>query len=106
MIKRDIGAEIILGLESAIDYMHGKKTKAVVNRIQIPDNIDVRSIRKKLHLSRQAFADRFGFSPRTLQHWEQGDRNPQGSAKVLLLLLQREPKMIENILVSNKWGIV
>lgn len=48
--------------------MRGKKTGAVVHRVEIPDNIDVRMIRKKLHLSRQEFANRFGFSARTLQH--------------------------------------
>lgn len=102
MIKRNIGNEIIEGLESAIDYMRGKKASGIVHKVEIPDEIDVRSIREKLQLSRQAFADRFGFSSRTLQHWEQGDRNPHGSAKVLLLLLQREPKTIENILANKR----
>lgn len=102
MTKRDIGNEIIQEMELAIKYMRGKKTPVVVHKVEIPDTIDVRLIREKLHLSRQAFADRFGFSSRTLQHWEQGDRNPQGAAKVLLLLLQREPAVIQRILSSKK----
>lgn len=101
MTKRNIGNEIIQGMEDAVKHMRGKKTRAVVHRVAIPDNIDVKKIRKKLHLSRQEFANRFGFSARTLQHWEQGDRRPQGAARVLLLLLQREPEMIENILNCN-----
>jgi putative transcriptional regulator len=101
MTKRNIGDEILQGMEDAISYVRGKKTSAVVHKVEIPDEIDVRLIRENLHLSRQAFADRFGFSSRTLQHWEQGDRNPQGSAKVLLLLLQREPAIIESILSQN-----
>jgi putative transcriptional regulator len=101
MTKRNIGDEILQGMEDAISYVRGKKTSAVTHKVEIPDEIDVRSIREKLHLSRQAFADRFGFSARTLQHWEQGDRNPQGAAKVLLLLLQREPAIIESILLKN-----
>ena len=44
------------------------------------------------------FAESFGFSARTLQHWEQGDRSPHGPARVLLLLLQREPIVIAKIL--------
>jgi len=98
MAKRNIGKEIIDGLEEAVSHLRGKKTGAVVNKVVIPDKIDVRLIRKKLHLSRQVFADRFGFSSRTLQHWEQGDRHPQGAARVLLLLLQRDPETIESIL--------
>ena len=66
------------------------------------DEIDVKSIREELNLSRQEFADSFGFSARTLQHWEQGDRNPHGPARVLLLLLQREPKIIAKILRNDK----
>ena len=73
-----------------------------VHKIEIPDEIDVRAIRKNLNLSRQKFADRFGFSSRTLQHWEQGDRHPHGTARVLLLLLQREPSTIEEILKQGQ----
>ena len=96
--KRNIGDELIHGMEDAVDYMRGKKTRAVTHKIAIPDEIDVRSIRKNLSLSRRDFANRYGFSERTLQHWEQGDRQPHGPARILLLLLQREPATIENIL--------
>jgi len=70
-------------------------------KVEIPDNIDVKKIRKNLNLSRQEFADCFGFSARTLQDWEQGDRRPQGSARVLLLLLQKDPVAIENVLYKQ-----
>jgi putative transcriptional regulator len=102
MSKRNIGNEIIASLEEAVGYMRGKKTRVAVHKVKIPDKIDVKAIRKKLKLSRQEFSDRFGFSSRTLQHWEQGDRHPQGPARVLLLLLQREPATIEGILKNGK----
>lgn len=101
MSKRNIGNEIIDGLESAVKYVRGNEDDVVVHKVEIPDQIDVRAIRENLHLSRQAFADRFGFSSRTLQHWEQGDRKPHGSAKVLLLLLQRDPYTIEKLLLKK-----
>ena len=100
--KRNIGDELIQGVEDAVKYMRGKKIRAVTHKVEIPDEIDVRSIRKNLSLSRQEFADRFGFSARTLQHWEQGDRHPHGSAKILLMLLQRDPSTIESILWDKK----
>lgn len=98
MTKRNIGDEIIQGMQNAVDHMRGKKTLAVVHKVKIPDEIDVKKIRNNLHLSRQEFADRFGFSVRTLQHWEQGDRCSHGPARILLLLLQVDPSAIENIL--------
>ncbi|MDP3770124.1 MAG: helix-turn-helix domain-containing protein [bacterium] len=102
MTKRNIGDEIIQGMTEAIEYIRGNETGAIVHKVEIPDEIDVKSIREKLNLSRQEFADSFGFSARTLQHWEQGDRNPHGPARVLLLLLQREPKIIAKILRNDK----
>jgi putative transcriptional regulator len=100
--KRNIGNEIIEGLEDSIRHMRGKKTSACVHKVKIPYDIDVKTIRKKLSLTRQEFADSYGFSIRTLQHWEQGSRHPHGPARVLLLLLLREPKTIQNILLGDK----
>src|SRR5580700_3376694 len=100
--KRNIGNEIIEGMEAAVDYMRGKKVRTVTHKVHIPDKIDVRKIREKLGLSRQEFANRYGFSSRTLQHWEQGNRHPHGPARVLLLLLLREPVTIEKILNDTK----
>jgi putative transcriptional regulator len=99
--KRNIGNEIIEGLEDSIAHMRGQKTRAHVHRVEIPNEIDVKTIRKKLCLTRQAFADCYGFSIRTLQHWEQGSRHPHGPARILLLLLQREPQTIQNILLKD-----
>ncbi|HAU0213578.1 TPA: helix-turn-helix domain-containing protein [Legionella pneumophila] len=101
MTNRNIGQEIIHGMEEAIEYIRGNKGSAKVHKVEIPNEIDVREIRENLNLSRKEFADSFGFSPRTLQHWEQGDRAPHGAAKVLLLLLQREPATIAKILRQN-----
>ena len=102
MIKRNIGDEIIQGMTESIEYIRGNEAGAVVHKVEIPDEVDVKSIREELNLSRQEFADSFGFSARTLLHWEQGDRNPHGPARVLLLLLQREPKTIAKILRNDK----
>jgi putative transcriptional regulator len=101
MIKRNIGKEIIQGMTDAVEYIRGNTGAAQVHKVAIPDNIDVREIRNNLNLSRKDFADSFGFSSRTLQHWEQGDRVPHGAARVLLLLLQREPATIAKILREN-----
>lgn len=100
--RRNVGDEIIKGMEEAIGYMRGKKTRVAVHKVEIPDELNVRAIRQKLKLTRQEFADSFGFSIRTLQHWEQGDRHPHGPARVLLLLLQRDPVTIAGILRNTK----
>ena len=88
---------LVNSLQEAIAYTQGKKV-GKAHRVEIPATLDVKAIRKKLKLSRDGFSREFGVSVKTLQHWEQGSRKPRGPARVLLLLLQRAPKEISNIL--------
>ncbi len=60
----------------------------------------IRALRKRLKLSRQKFADRFGLDVRALQDWEQGRRVPDRSARVLLTVIDREPEAVERALAS------
>lgn len=76
------------GLTEAIS--HAKGGKAGVNEYR-PTPVDVAKLRKRLDLTQEQFAARFGFSVSTLRHWERGDRNPHGPALVLLNLIERDP---------------
>ena len=97
MVTQAMYDDLVEGLHEAIGYAEGKR-RLKTHQVQIPQEIDVRGIREQLHLSREAFAREFGVSARTLQHWEQGDRQPHGPARVLLLLLQRAPEVVSTIL--------
>lgn len=55
---------------------------------------DVKAIRKRLGLSQSRFAAMIGVSPRTLQGWEQGRREPEGPAKALLRVVDRAPELV------------
>ncbi|MEN2751966.1 NadS family protein [Psychrobacter sp. FBL11] len=55
---------------------------------------DIKLIRNKTGLSQQQFADKLNISPRTLQNWEQGTRNPTGAAVTLMRLLDKQPDLI------------
>jgi len=87
--------EIKTGLEEAIDFAAGKKSAARVHRF---NSVDVRNLRKKLHMTQEVFASSFGISLGTLRHWERGDRHPQGPALVLLNLVEKSPKLALNAL--------
>ncbi len=58
----------------------------------------VRRIRKKLGLTRTAFAERFGLSERTIEEWERGRQEPPGAARVLLRVIEREPEAVDRAL--------
>lgn len=55
---------------------------------------DVKAIRERLGLSQARFAALMGVSPRTLQNWEQGRREPEGPAKALLRVVDRQPEAV------------
>ena len=96
---RNIGNELIKGMREAVDYVDGKKPKgARIRRVLISEKIDVKKVREQIGVTQEEFAAKLGISPRTIQHWEQGDRRPQGPARVLLTLLGEHPRSIERML--------
>jgi putative transcriptional regulator len=82
--KRNIGMEILQGIREIKRGEHGR----VVN---VPS---VSSVRERTGLSQSRFAQLLGVSVRTLQEWEQGRRAPSGAARTLLLVAQRNPRIL------------
>jgi putative transcriptional regulator len=72
-------------------------------RVHPPEEINVKNIRVKLHLSQTAFAAYFGISKRTLQEWEQGRRSPEGAARVLLTVINYEPEAVQRALAHQHY---
>ncbi|MFC1770932.1 helix-turn-helix domain-containing protein [Candidatus Margulisiibacteriota bacterium] len=65
----------------------------------INDNdLDIKAIRNKLHVSQAKFAMYFGVSARTIQEWEQHRRKPSGAAKYFLKVIEQEPEAIQRAL--------
>jgi putative transcriptional regulator len=62
---------------------------------------DVRTLRERLGLSQEAFAERFQISLRTIQEWEQRRRVPEGPALTLLRMIERDPKAVERALAES-----
>jgi len=79
------------GLDEALAFSKGKKSKAIVHEF-LP--VDVKNIRAKIGMSQSEFASAFGISVSTLRHWERGDRTPHGPALVLLNVVAKEPKAV------------
>ncbi len=66
--------------------------------LRLPVTVNAAAVRTKAGLSQAAFARRVGVAVGTLRNWEQGRRSPQGSARVLLALLDRKPSIVEDTL--------
>ncbi len=63
-------------------------------RIHVPAEIDVHRIRQQLGMSQEAFATRFGLSVATVREWEQDRRKPEGAARVLLTVIEKNPNAV------------
>jgi len=83
--------EISAGLNDAISHAKGEKTKTIEHKME---SIDVKAIRQKTGMSQQKFCTTFGISLGALRHWEQGLRNPRGTARVLLKVVEHNPDAI------------
>ncbi len=94
MSKRDIGQEILEGLQEIKAYKAGKislKTRELKNSATPKD------IRTQMKLSQSAFAGLIGVSLRTVQDWEQGRREPSGPAKTLLRIVEQHPEVLREL---------
>lgn len=83
--------EISAGLGDAIKHAKSKKSKVILHK---PETINVQAIRKKTGMSQQRFCATFGISLGTLRHWEQGLRTPRGAARILLKVVNKNPKAV------------
>jgi putative transcriptional regulator len=86
--KRNIGGEILAGIQEIKRGEHGRITTVPA----------VQQIRQRTGLSQSRFAELLGVSPRTLQEWEQGRRAPSGPARTLLLIASKNPQALLDVL--------
>lgn len=82
-------------LKSVKEMKAGKAARST----QIAAN-EVAAARQKTGLSQSHFAQALQISPRTLQEWEQGRREPSGAAKALIQIAFRHPEVIREGLQS------
>ena len=61
------------------------------SRVKVPAVV---AARNASGLSQVKFAELMGISVRTLQKWEQGEREPSGAAKSLIRIAQRHPEVL------------
>ena len=88
---------ILRGLKQALAHAKGEADPSQY-RVHYPKILDVAAIRKKTGMTQALFAQRFGVSVNTLRHWEQGTRYPEGPARTLLKVIDKEPEAVERAL--------
>ena len=95
-MSEDAFNRIMTGLNEALAHARGEAVLGL--RIHVPESIDVKAIRRHTGLSQAAFSSQIGVPVSTLRNWEQGRRVPDGPARVLLAMLVRNPRFVEEVL--------
>lgn len=85
-------ASIKRGLQQAIRHRQGKKVAAL--KLHVPPQVDVKAVRERTGLTQEQFAATFAISLGALRHWERGDRQPRGTALVLLNVIAKDPQAV------------
>ena len=67
---------------------------ARLTKVKLPAAAEAR---QRMGLSQQEFAQLLGVSPRTLQDWEQGRREPTGAARMLLRVATKHPDVLRKL---------
>ena len=94
MPKRDIGQEILDGIQEIKAYKAGQ-VDLRTRTLTAP--APPQTIRCQLNLSQAAFAGLMGVSVRTVQDWEQGRRSPSGPARALLRIAEQHPEVFAQL---------
>lgn len=85
----DVGAELLTSV---------REMKAGIRaRVHRPEISGIARARLVSGLSQAAFAALLGVSIRTLQHWEQGCREPSGEGKTLFRVAERHPEVLQEL---------
>jgi putative transcriptional regulator len=92
------GERILKAAREALAIAEGKLREGFI--VHEPTPVDVKALRARLKMSQDRFARAFGLPKRTVQDWEQGRRQPEGAARVLLKVIELEPDAVRRALAA------
>ena len=91
------GSELIQSAREALEIAEGRIDPARTYNVEL---VDVAALRKRMKLSQGKFAARFGLSAATVRDWEQGRRQPDSTARILLKVIEKNPQAVVDALRS------
>lgn len=93
-MEKELFNELLQSVEQARDIMDGKTEPKRKFFIKEPNPKDIRS---NMNLTQKEFATMMNISVHTLRNWEQGRRQPEGPARVLLNVVNNHPEVLMEI---------
>lgn len=93
-------ADLKEAVADALAFERGRRRGLKVTRIHPPrppkpmSPQDIARIRQRLNCSQSVFAMMLNISPKTVQAWEQGSREPGDAALKLLTIAKKHPEVL------------
>ena len=97
-MKKELFDELLESVREGGGILRGERAPSRSFHFEEPD---VRSLREKHGLSQSRFAAMMGISVGTLRNWEQGRRKPEGSARVLLKVVEKHPEAVFDVVANG-----
>lgn len=95
---KDIARWIAEDPDTAPEFPRGGRVRLIYN----PPLPDVKGLRKRLGLTQADFAKHFGLSRRTIEQWEQGRAIPNRPARILLAVIENDPRAVERAVAGGR----
>jgi putative transcriptional regulator len=89
----ELESDLLQSARDMLSHARGEK-KFLSYHYDNIKNIDVKEVRKNLHLTQEEFANFIGASVHAVRHWENGRRTPDGTARTLLCVLKANPHAV------------
>ena len=91
---------IIAGLDEAVEHAKGNPVKVRTRKVGVKPiphfhGKKIREIRNNLNLSQRTFSHVMGVSVKTVEAWETGTNEPNGTAQRVLGMLEKDNKLFE-----------
>jgi len=102
-MRKELFEQLVDSVKEMKAIQNGKQKPARVTRAEDllrSGSVDVAALRARFRLSQANFAALLGISVDTLQNWEQGRRQPEGPARVLLRVAAAHPDALLSVTQS------
>jgi putative transcriptional regulator len=100
-MKKEMFDELLESVREGGEILRGECAPSRSLHFEEPD---VRGLRERHGLSQPRFAAMMGISVGTLRNWEQGRRRPEGSARILLKVVEKHPDAVFDVVASGERG--
>ena len=97
--KETVFEGIMAGAKEALGYARVEGDLSQY-KVHIPDDLDVKAIRKAAGLTQEAFALRYGFNLARLRDLEQKRTHPDSVVRAYLLVIQKNPAAVRKALAA------